>query len=117
MNERIGGQFSTQYGLLKAKKRPGPEGSDIAIAGVPFDQGTFGDSIGQRFGPDQARAFSRKVWPAHALTGRAPFTWCRIADVGDAPINVMNWEQSIRVISDFFARISAAGAAPFGDRR
>ncbi|WP_208699302.1 arginase family protein [Mesorhizobium sp. M8A.F.Ca.ET.057.01.1.1] len=112
MNQRIVGQFSTQYGRLQAEKRPGPGGLDIAIAGVPFDQGTFFDSVGQRLGPDQARAFSKRLWQADELTGQAPFDWCRIADVGDAPVDVLNFEQSIRGISDFFARISAAGAAP-----
>jgi guanidinopropionase len=105
--------MSTQNGLLRAQRRDGPEGLDIAIAGIPFDAGSY-IGTGQRFGPNQAREFSWIVRPVHALSGRAPFDQCRIADIGDAPIDLMDPVKSIRDATDFFARVAEAGAAPLG---
>ncbi|MER9594122.1 arginase family protein [Mesorhizobium sp. M0244] len=53
---------------------------DIAIAGVPFDQGSYGGT-GQRFGPDQARAFSHTVQQVHAL-------FSRIVAAGAVPMGI-----------------------------
>ena len=107
------GRFSTQNGILRAQWRDGPEGLDIAIAGIPFDAGSY-MGTGQRFGPNQVREFSWIVRPVHALTGRAPFDMCRIADIGDAPIDLMDPGKSIRDATDFFARVAEAGASPLG---
>jgi guanidinopropionase len=42
----------------------------------------------------------------------APFDVCRIADVGDAPVNPLDIEESLESIESFVQRIRAGGALP-----
>ncbi len=105
------GRFSSQNGLLRAQLRDGPEGLDIAIVGFPYDGGSP-IHTGQRYGPNQAREFSWICRPVHAMSGRAPFAQCRIADIGDVPVQSMHPVESIDYATEFFTRVAKAGAAP-----
>ena len=56
-----------------------------------------------------ASSLIRRVNPANGI---APFALCRVADVGDAPVNPVDVMDSLARIERFFAGLAAAGAAP-----
>ncbi len=97
--------------LMRAGSREGFDGLEIALAGVPFDGGSS-FRVGARHGPAQMREMSRLIRQAHYASGVAPFEICRIADVGDAPVNPLEMAASLESIESFFAAIRAAGALP-----
>jgi guanidinopropionase len=97
--------------LMRARMQEGPEGLDIALAGVPFDGGSS-FRAGSRHGPAQMREMSRLIRQAHYATAVAPFEMCRIADVGDAPVNPLDMAASLESIEAFFAAVRATGALP-----
>ena len=104
-------RFSPTFTLLRAQQRENAEGLDIALAGVPFDFATY-QRAGSRYGPAQVREYSRLLRPGHAITRIFPFEICRIADVGDAPVNLLDFDGTIQAIEDFFEDIVSAGALP-----
>ncbi len=104
-------RHSPTFTLLRARRRDSAEGLDIALAGVPMDFTTY-QRAGSRFGPSQVREYSRLIRVGHAVTGVFPFDLCRIADVGDTPVNLLDFDGTIRDIEDFFAEIAQAGAVP-----
>lgn len=87
------------------------EGLDIALAGVPYDMGTF-IRPGARFGPSQIRDMSRFIRNVNPATGVAPFDLCQVADIGDAPVNPVSPQGTHERVAEFFAGVSAKGAAP-----
>ena len=99
------------FTLLRARRRESPEGLDIALAGVPFDFATY-QRAGSRHGPAQVREYSRMMRIGHAITRIFPFKLCRIADVGDAPVSLLDFDGTIKGIEAFFERIVDAGAFP-----
>ena len=107
----IGARHVGSNTLLRAQSRASTEGLDIALAGVPYDLGTFGRP-GSRLGPAQVRNFSWVARPVSYMTGIAPFEMGRIADVGDAPVVTQDNAASVESIQGFFEEIAAAGAAP-----
>jgi guanidinopropionase len=88
-----------------------PAGLEVAMAGVPYDLGTW-IRPGARLGPAQVRDASRFLRNVNVATGVAPFDLCQIADVGDAPVDPMDNDGSIAAITAFFRRVAEAGAAP-----
>jgi guanidinopropionase len=54
-------------------------------------------------------SFIRKV---HHVSRIAPYELCRIADLGDAPVNPIDLKDSLERIERFFAKVHAAGIAP-----
>ena len=104
-------RFANVATFLRASQRDGPEDLDVALFGVPFDLGSSFRS-GARHGPAQIREMSRLIREVNALTGTAPFAACRVADIGDAPINALDAEASLQAIEDFTAGVVAAGARP-----
>ncbi len=86
-------------------------GLDIALAGVPFDLGST-NRAGPRHGPAQIREMSRLIRQVNASSNIAPFSLCRVADVGDAPVNPFDLMGSLDSIETFFAGLHAAGVAP-----
>ena len=97
--------------LLRARRRETADGLDIALAGVPMDFTTY-QRAGSRYGPGQAREFARTLRSGHAVTGVMPFELCRIADVGDAPVSLLDFHGTIESIEGFFRNIVGAGAMP-----
>jgi len=97
--------------LLRMPHVAEPDGLDIAMAGVPYDLGTW-IRPGARLGPAQVREASRFLRSVNVATGVAPFDLCQVADVGDAPVDPMDNEGSIAAVTGFFRRIAGAGAAP-----
>lgn len=84
---------------------------DVALVGVPFDIGVNYRS-GARQGPAAVREASRLIRRVHSTSGIAPYDICNVADVGDAPVNPIDFAKAIAMIEGFFRRIHAAGALP-----
>jgi guanidinopropionase len=100
-----------RIGLLKAPFASSPAGLDIALCGVPFDLGSY-YRIGARQTPAAFREYSWLARPANELRGESPFHRHRIADIGDAPINYVNFDQSMAQIEAFFRQVRQSGACP-----
>ncbi|BCJ90533.1 guanidinopropionase [Terrihabitans soli] len=88
-----------------------PEEVDIALIGVPFDGGTT-NRPGARHGPRELRNQSSLVRRVHHVTGISPFDLVRVADCGDVATNPFDLDDSLKRISDFYARVKKAGAVP-----
>src|SRR5271170_5922878 len=88
-----------------------PRQTDIAIYGVPWDGGTT-NRPGPRHGPRQVRDMSSLIKRVHSVTKISPYELCRIADLGDAPVNPIDLQRSLESIRAFFDGIVAAGAVP-----
>lgn len=97
--------------LLRAARQETPEGLDIALFGLPFDGGTIARD-GARYGPGQMRQMSFNMRGTNQATRQSPFETCRIADVGDAPINSFDHEASVDMMAAFCRRVADAGAWP-----
>src|SRR5437899_3291648 len=88
-----------------------PAKLDIALIGVPWDGGTT-NRAGARHGPREVRNMSSFIRKVHHVSRIAPYELCRIADLGDAPVNPIDLVDSLGRIEKFFAKVHAAGAAP-----
>ena len=88
-----------------------PAKLDIALIGVPWDGGTT-NRAGARHGPREVRNMSSFIRKVHHVSRIAPYELCRIADLGDAPVNPIDLLDSLGRIETFFAKVHAAGALP-----
>ena len=104
-------RFANVATFLRAAQKSNAAGLDIALAGVPFDLGSSFRS-GARHGPSQVREMSRLIKSFNYSTKVAPFELCKIADVGDAPVNSLDIEASLESVEAFFEDIVAEGATP-----
>jgi len=104
-------RFAGVATFMRLPQYDSAEGLDIAIFGVPFDLGSS-FSGGQRFAPAKIREHSRLIRQVNSYSKIAPFNLCRVADVGDAPINPVDLMESIGRIETFVQRIHDAGAWP-----
>ena len=87
------------------------EGIEVGLAGVPFDLGnTF--RTGQRQGPAQVREMSRLIRPVNGSTDIAPTELCRIADVGDAPVDPLSLRNNVDLITSFFSELHKKNVRP-----
>ena len=84
---------------------------DIALVGVPFDIGV-NYRAGARQGPAAVREASRLIRRVHPTSGISPYDICNVADVGDAPVNPLDFERSLRMIEEFYAAIHGVRARP-----
>jgi len=84
---------------------------DIAIVGVPWDGGTT-NRPGPRHGPRQVREMSSLIKRVHSVTKLSPYEICRVADLGDAPVNPIDLNRSLESIHKFFDQIVQAPAIP-----
>ncbi len=87
------------------------QGVDIGIVGVPWDGGTT-NRPGARHGPRQLRDASTMIRLVNQATGVRPFELVRCADLGDAPVNPANLQDSLARIEDFHRRLVEAGITP-----
>jgi guanidinopropionase len=102
-------RFANLNPFMRANYQENPDGLDIAMVGVPFDLGSS-FRIGSRHGPAQMREMSRMIRQVHYPSMLEPFERFRIADVGDAPVNSLDIEESLEGIEAFFQKIHTAGA-------
>ncbi len=84
---------------------------DIGLAGVPYDMGST-NRAGPRHGPAQVREMSRLIRQVNASSRIAPFDLCKVADVGDAPVNPMEPLGSIDTITGFYEALQRKGVVP-----
>jgi guanidinopropionase len=84
---------------------------DIALVGVPFDIGV-NYRAGARQGPAAVREASRLIRRVHPVSGISPYDICNVADVGDAPVNPLDFERSLAMIEEFYAAIHKVKARP-----
>ena len=104
-------RFAEPATFMRTPHAASAAGLDIALAGVPFDLGST-NRAGPRHGPAQIREMSRLIRQVNASSRIAPFEICRVADVGDAPVNPLDLMDSIGSITRFFAELHAQGAVP-----
>jgi len=104
-------RFANINPFMRASYQEDPQGLDVAMLGVPFDLGSS-FRTGARHGPAQVREMSRMVRQVHYPSMLEPFREYSIADIGDAPVNPLDIEESLRSIEAFVARVHAVGALP-----
>ena len=114
-NQPLSGNAMPRFGgiatMMRLPLADSAAGLDAAFIGVPLDTGTS-NRAGARFGPRQMRAESALIRPYNMATGAAPFGSLQVADLGDVPINTYSIERSLPIITDFYARVLAAGCRP-----
>ena len=114
-NQPLSGNAMPRFGgiatMMRLPYATSPDGLDAAFIGVPLDIGTS-HRPGARFGPRQIRAESALLRPYNMATGAAPFDTLQVADLGDVPINTYSLAKSMPIITDFYARVLAAGCKP-----
>lgn len=72
---------------------------DVAILGVPFDNGTS-YRPGARFGPMAVRQASRHLRPGHHVElGCTPFDQIQVVDAGDVPVTPFSIDAAMEQIS------------------
>ncbi len=104
------GKFAGICTMMRLPAVDSADGLDIAFVGVPFDMGTF-VRPGARLGPTQIREMSRHVRNVNPATGIAPFELTNCADIGDAPVNPMNYEGTLdRIVAFYRDKIFSKGA-------
>ncbi|SMF55791.1 agmatinase [Tistlia consotensis] len=84
---------------------------DVALIGVPWDAGTT-NRAGARHGPREIRNQSSFMRAVHHVSRIAPYELCRVADLGDAPVNPFDIHDTMDRITGFVSEIVAAGAVP-----
>jgi guanidinopropionase len=89
--------------LRTPRHQPSPE-IDIGFVGVPFDLGV-NFRTGCREGPAAVREASRLIRRVHPTSATRPYELCNVADLGDAPVNPLDKDDSIARIEAFFARL------------
>jgi guanidinopropionase len=83
----------------------------IGIVGVPWDGGTT-NRPGARHGPRQLRDLSTMIRRLHPVSGLDPFALCNCADLGDAPVNPADVQDTLQRVTAFYDRLVAAHIAP-----
>ena len=88
-----------------------PSEVDVALIGLPWDSGST-NRVGQRHGPREIRSQSTLMRLVHQASRIAPYDLCRIADLGDVPVNPIDIRDTLQRAEDFYRRVHEAGAAP-----
>ena len=82
---------------------------DIAVLGVPFDNGTS-YRPGARFGPIGVRQASRHLRPGyHVELGISPFSSVQVVDAGDVPVTPFDIEAAMKQIADLAGGVGGGG--------
>lgn len=104
-------RFSDIATFLRTQRVEMNEEIDIGLVGVPFDIG-LNYRGGPREAPAAVRQASRIIRNVHPTSGTQPYKMCNIADLGDAPVNPLNKDESIETIEKFFADLTAMNIRP-----
>jgi agmatinase len=82
---------------------------DIAVLGVPFDNGTS-YRPGARFGPMAVRQASRHLRPGHHVElDISPFEKVQVVDAGDVPVTPFDIESAMQQISGVASEVLGRG--------
>ncbi|XP_046553280.1 agmatinase, mitochondrial-like [Haliotis rubra] len=84
---------------------------DACFVGIPLDSGASNRS-GTRFGPRQIRVESALIRKTSMGTGVDPYSYLRVADVGDISLNMFNLKKACDNIRDGISSIIASGCRP-----
>ena len=84
---------------------------DIALVGVPFDQGVT-NRTGPRHGPRQIREQSSIIRRFHRVHNLSPFEHANCADIGDTPVNPADLHDAMDRITSHIAKMKAMGIRP-----
>lgn len=91
----------------------GPEGLDIALAGIPHSTGNGTTERDQHLGPRAVRDVSAAQRRVHMGFGMDPWALVNVADIGDVPLPEANDNEAcIARITEFYRGADAAGARP-----
>lgn len=104
-------RFADIATFMRTRRHEASGDVDIGLVGVPFDLGV-NYRTGCREGPAAVRQASRIIRRVHPVSGVNPYEVCNVADLGDAPVNPLDKDDSIRRIEDFFAGLQDAGIRP-----
>ncbi len=104
-------RFSGYVSFFRLPVIADPSAVDIALLGLPWDGGTT-NRAGTRHGPREIRTQSTMLRPYHHVTRTSPYQHCRVADLGDVPVNPLDIADTLKQVSGFYADLHAAGAAP-----
>ena len=105
-------RFTEVPSFMRAPIANGFDDLDIALIGVPMDLGVT-NRAGARHGPREIRNASSLMRIFNLSTGVNPYDLCRIADVGDVPIdNLFNLDEAVQHIAEFYKSVHAAGVVP-----
>jgi guanidinopropionase len=109
MDGTVTPRFAAPPSFMRLPVRADATGLDIALLGIPFDGATT-NRPGTRHGPRELRSASTLMRRVHPVTHVAPTDLCRIADVGDAPVNPVDVTATLRLVEDCVAGLCATGA-------
>ena len=104
-------RFAGRSTFMRLPQIEDPAEVDIALTGFPWDSGST-NRVGQRHGPREIRGNSTMMRLVHQASRIAPYDLCRIADLGDVPVNPINLDDTLARAGDFYRRIHEAGAVP-----
>ncbi len=104
-------RFSDVATFLRTQRVEMNDEIDIGLVGVPFDIG-LNYRGGPREAPGAVRQASRIIRKVHPTSGIQPYKLCNVADLGDAPVNPLNKDESIETIEKFFADLTALNIRP-----
>ena len=90
---------------------PRAKNLDIALVGVPFDQGVT-NRTGPRHGPRQIREQSSIIRRFHRVHNLSPFELANCADIGDTPVNPADLHDAMDRITGHIAKMKAMGIRP-----
>lgn len=104
-------RFAGPTTFMRLPQIDDPTEVDIALVGLPWDSGTT-NRPGARYGPREVRSQSTLMRLVHQASRIAPYDLCRIADLGDVPVNPIDLHDTLDRATQFFERVHAAGAVP-----
>lgn len=88
-----------------------PAQVDIGLLGLPWDSGST-NRVGQRHGPREIRSQSTLMRAVHQASRVSPYDLCRVADLGDVPVNPIDLQQTLDWVTNHYRSIHKAGAVP-----
>ena len=86
-------------------------GADIGLIGVPWDGGTT-NRPGARHGPRQVREMSALMRNYHPALELSPYAFANCVDLGDAPVNPICVDTTLKMIEGFYRDVVKRGVAP-----
>lgn len=104
-------RFAGRSTFMRLPQIEDPAEVDIALVGLPWDSGST-NRAGQRHGPRELRSASTLMRLVHQASRIAPYDLCRVADLGDVPVNPIDLGDTLARAETFYRRIHEAGAAP-----
>ncbi len=96
---------------LPVRSAAEPQGAEIGILGVPYDGGTT-NRPGTRHGPRGRREASSMIRMVNQATRVAPFHTARVADFGDAAVDLTDVMTTLTLIEDQVTAMMSAGVTP-----